>query len=1027
MAQVPFKYGDRVRGQEESIRRTVLHSYLQPPPAVALLRCLRRAQEYETPLKMLLDDRKAIISLLLVCLFYVVNKYVKYRETVRLINNWPGFRTLFADRFIFLPFRIRGVTPGPQWTFYTKHGDFAEAGWDVISAVNVLPTPGITYYVADAVVVKEIISSQARFPKMTQLYDLLATFGSNILVTEGEVWKRQRKIAAPAFSERNYRLVWDETIRIVEDMFQNVWGDKDVVEIPHVLDITVGITLLVIGVAGFGRRISWTEDSIAPPGHTMTFKTYLKEMVQDRRSAKVKEKRHDLFSNLLDANEGELDNDAKLTDSELLGNVFIFLVAGYETTAHTLAYAFILLALYQDEQEKFYQNIKSVLLSDQTPESAEDTTFNVTNAAGEKATVPVPRGSYIGICTRALHFNPRYWDDPEAFKPERFLGNYHRDAFLPFSGGARGCVGRGFAETESVAVLSTIISRYRVEVLEEPQFAGETFEQRKTRLLKSQHSLTVYPERAPLVFKLVEEFQRQNESRRNICVVGAGPAGLAAVKIIKDSQQFKDGLWTVTAFEARNDIGGIWLPAPPTGDPPLTPLYDSLTTNLPHPVMAYSSFSFPLSTPLFPPASTVLTYMKDYAAHFDLMPHIRLNAHVVSATRDAATERWTVTTYYSKTNTHETGTFNHIIVANGHYRIPRLPDTPGLSRWLDAKKAFHAVYYRNPSDFGKARTVLVVGAGPSGQDLCTDLLASGRTVVHSVTGATNESMLDGSLKVRGRVAKYLEPTEGRILFDDGSEETGIDCAVLATGYKVSFPFLPADIVRQTLSPPVPPLPRNLYNSTYHVFPLARHIFPFVDENTLPASSIAFIGLPIRVAPLPLLEAQMRAVLHVFAKPESLDPTKEAIDIIARFEILRSHVVAQTSPQVNSSATRPGVTTVETDDHDHPAEHSTQADPVELAIAQAWHRFDGHEQFQYRDALHAFAEYPDRVPAWEVEMYDAKGVLREEWRNLERSGLAKDWVRGVGEAGGEEGIRQWVELMRRLLKRAEERHPERSRL
>ncbi|KAL7277351.1 hypothetical protein ACG7TL_009210 [Trametes sanguinea] len=528
---------------------------------------------------------------------------------------------------------------------------------------------------------------------------------------------------------------------------------------------------------------------------------------------------------------------------------------------------------------------------------------------------------------------------------------------------------------------------------------------------------------------LLEEFQRQNESRRNICVIGAGPAGLAAVKIIKDSQQYKDGLWTVTALEARDDIGGIWLPAPPTGDPPLTPLYDSLTTNLPHPVMAYTSFPFPPSTPLFPPASTVLTYMKAYAAHFDLMPHIRLNAHVVAATRDHMAERWTVTTYYADTNTRETGTFNHIIVANGHYRVPRLPNTAGLARWLEAKKAFHAVYYRTPSDFGKARTVLVVGAGPSGQDLCTDLLASGRSVVHSVTGAAHEDLLNGRLKVRGRVAEYLDPSQGRVRLEDGSEESGIDCTVLATGYKVDFPFLPADLIRHAVPPPVPPLPQRLYNSTYHVFPLARHIFPLVDGSTLPASSIAFLGLPVRVAPLPLLEAQMRAVLHVYEQPESLEPTKEAIDIIARYESLRAQAAARHRPSTGSSTSRAAASS-QPETHESAVEGDSdpaQVDPVELAIAQAWHRFEGHEQFKYRDALHAFAGYPDRVPAWEIEMYDAKGVLREEWRELERSGLAEQWVRGVGEAGGEAGIQQWVDLMRRLLKRAEERHPERSRL
>ena len=45
---------------------------------------------------------------------------------------------------------------------------------------------------------------------------------------------------------------------------------------------------------------------------------------------------------------------------------------------------------------------------------------------------------------------------------------------------------------------------------------------------------------------------------KRICVIGGGPSGLAALKIVKDSQQFKDGLWTAVAFEARDQIGGVW-------------------------------------------------------------------------------------------------------------------------------------------------------------------------------------------------------------------------------------------------------------------------------------------------------------------------------------------------------------------------------------------------------------------------------------------------------------------------------------
>ena len=73
----------------------------------------------------------------------------------------------------------------------------------------------------------------------------------------------------------------------------------------------------------------------------------------------------------------------------------------------------------------------------------------------------------------------------------RSCTRHNRDAFLPFSGGARACIGRGFAETEGVAVLTKIIARYRVEVKDEPRFRGETFEQRKERLLAWGLSLTI--------------------------------------------------------------------------------------------------------------------------------------------------------------------------------------------------------------------------------------------------------------------------------------------------------------------------------------------------------------------------------------------------------------------------------------------------------------------------------------------------------------------------------------------------------
>ena len=91
----------------------------------------------------------------------------------------------------------------------------------------------------------------------------MSVFGENIVASEGEEWKKFRKISAPAFAEvctdrcsssnspnpehhyqKNNKLVWDETIRIMMDMFDNVWGDKSEVVVDHCVDITLPVRFL---------------------------------------------------------------------------------------------------------------------------------------------------------------------------------------------------------------------------------------------------------------------------------------------------------------------------------------------------------------------------------------------------------------------------------------------------------------------------------------------------------------------------------------------------------------------------------------------------------------------------------------------------------------------------------------------------------------------------------------------------------------------------------------------------------------
>jgi len=350
------------------------------------------------------------------------------------------------------------------------------------------------------------------------------------------------------------------------DLFDNVWGSQELISVEHALSLTLPITLYVLSAAAFGQRISWKDDGTVPTNHQLSFKdaivevsnncvtkiivpswamgfnahtrkvrlafdeleNHILDMISSQRYAEKKAEKHDLFSSLLDANA----EDPTFTDRDLMGDIFIFLVAGHETTAHTLCFTFALLALYPEQQELLFQHIKSVLPDGRMPTyedmslltysmavfnetlrmfppvnnipkySAEDTSITITNAAGEKRVLPIPQRTIVILNTVGVHYNPRYWKDPEEFRPGRFLEpDWPRDAFIPFSAGPRACIGRKFSETEGIAVLTSLVQRYKIEVLEEPQFASESFGERKARVLTTKPALTLKPVRVPLVFK----------------------------------------------------------------------------------------------------------------------------------------------------------------------------------------------------------------------------------------------------------------------------------------------------------------------------------------------------------------------------------------------------------------------------------------------------------------------------------------------------------------------------------------------
>ncbi|MEQ9258524.1 MAG: cytochrome P450 [Roseovarius sp.] len=173
---------------------------------------------------------------------------------------------------------------------------------------------------------------------------------------------------------------------------------------------------------------------------------------------------------------------------EMVDQVAIFFLAGHETSASALAWALYLLALAPDWQEKVAEEARQVY-ADEAPDFVEIGKLRVTRDVFREALrlyppVPmmvreakgfelfrkraVPRGSQIVLSPWHLHRHQRIWDDPDGFDPARFDTENGktclREAYMPFSAGQRVCTGAGFAMIEGILLLSMLVKAFRFEV-----------------------------------------------------------------------------------------------------------------------------------------------------------------------------------------------------------------------------------------------------------------------------------------------------------------------------------------------------------------------------------------------------------------------------------------------------------------------------------------------------------------------------------------------------------------------------------
>ncbi len=349
------------------------------------------------------------------------------------------------------------------------------------------------------------------YPKSVVTKNLLKpAIGESLFIAEGAHWRWQRRAAAPVFSHRNVMnlapIMSDAAERACERI--TAAGPKAV----NLLDEMVTTTFDVIGDVTFSGGDTFDRDKVHSaiddyiseagkislfdilgfpdwvprPGRLMSGKALkeMKGMADGAIEARIN-RGHEGVPDLLDLLLEGVDpkTERKMNTAELRDNLLTFIVAGHETTALTLAWSMYLMGFDQDAQTRAREEAKSVLQGRAaTGDDVENLPFIrmiidealrlypaagvISRTAQKKDTLcdrEVLPGDTVMIPIYALGRNELLWDDPDAFRPDRFKDRkaIDRYAYLPFGDGPRICIGASFALQEAVIILATLLSRFK--------------------------------------------------------------------------------------------------------------------------------------------------------------------------------------------------------------------------------------------------------------------------------------------------------------------------------------------------------------------------------------------------------------------------------------------------------------------------------------------------------------------------------------------------------------------------------------
>ena len=356
------------------------------------------------------------------------------------------------------------------------------------------------------------------FPKSGRIGEgLRPLLGNSVFLTNGEVWKRQRRIIDPAFEggrlKDAFPAMWaageatvarlearaDGTPVEIEAVTSHAAADvifRTLFSIPIEHEVAAEVfsrfrayqrAQPILNLAAFLPLPRWMPRFY--PGGTRAnarrIRGLIRRLTAERR-AEIDAGRapDDLATKIMTT--VDPDTGQGFDTGEMVDQVAIFFLAGHETSASALAWTLYLMALYPEWQEKVAEEAAALV-----PEFGAVSKLRVSRDVFREALrlyppVPmmvreascperfrdreVPQGAQLVLSPWHLHRHERLWDNPDGFDPDRWKSangkQCQRDAYIPFSAGARVCTGAGFAMVEGPLLLSMLLRRFRVERVE---------------------------------------------------------------------------------------------------------------------------------------------------------------------------------------------------------------------------------------------------------------------------------------------------------------------------------------------------------------------------------------------------------------------------------------------------------------------------------------------------------------------------------------------------------------------------------